>query len=62
MRLHAHEINVVILTPEVVGIVDVLSSSLSFSVGSLIQDIAMDVARPAPQGAHYHTDVIYLLP
>ncbi len=28
----------------------------------LEQDEAMDVARSAPQGAHYHTDVIYLLP
>ncbi len=23
---------------------------------------AMDVAQSAPQGAHYHADVIYLLP
>ncbi len=27
-----------------------------------IQDEAMDVARSAPQGAHYHADAIYLLP
>ncbi len=27
-----------------------------------IQDEAMDVARSAPQGAHYYADVIYLLP
>ncbi len=40
-----------------------LSSSLSLSVGFSIQDEAMDVARSAPQGAHYyHADVIYLLP
>ncbi len=40
-----------------------LSSSLSLSVGFSIQDKARDVARSAPQGAHYyHADVIYLLP
>ncbi len=39
-----------------------LSSSLSLSVGFSIQDEAMDVARSAPQGAHYHAGVIYLLP
>ncbi len=39
-----------------------LSSSLSLSVGLSIQDKAMDVARSAPQGSHYHADVIYLLP
>ncbi len=38
-----------------------LSSSLSLSVGFYIQDEAMDVARFAPQGAHCHVDVIYLL-
>ncbi len=27
-----------------------------------MQDEAMDVARSAPQGAHYHADVFYLLP
>ncbi len=39
-----------------------LSSSLSLLVGFSIKDEAMDVARSAPQGAHYHADVIYLLP
>ncbi len=39
-----------------------LSSGLSFLVGLSIQDEAVDVARSAPQGAHYHADVIYLLP
>ncbi len=39
-----------------------LSGSLSLSVGFSIQDEAMDVARSTPQEAHYHTDVIYLLP
>ncbi len=39
-----------------------LSSSQSLSVGFSIQDKAMDVARSASQGAHYHADVIYLLP
>ncbi len=38
-----------------------LSSSLYLSVGFSIQDEAMDIARSAPQGAHYHADVIYLL-
>ncbi len=38
------------------------SSSLSLSVEFSIQDEAVDVARPAPQGAHYHAEVIYLLP
>ncbi len=34
-----------------------LSSSLSSSVGFSIQVEAIDVARFAPQGAHYHSDV-----
>ncbi len=38
-----------------------LSSSLSLTVGIAIQDKAIDVARSAPQGAHCHADVIYLL-
>ncbi len=50
------KINVVILTP---GMAD---SNLSLLVGFSIHDEAMDVAQPTPQGAHYHTDVIYLLP
>ncbi len=51
--------SVVILTPETAGIFD---SSLSQLAGFSIQDGAMDVARSAPQGTHYHADVIYLLP
>ncbi len=39
-----------------------LSSSLSLSIGFSIQDETMDVARSAPQGSHYHADVIYLPP
>ncbi len=39
-----------------------LSSNLSLWVGLSIQDKAMGVARSAPQGDHYHEDVIYLLP
>ncbi len=39
-----------------------LSCRLSLSVGFSIQDIAMDVAQSTPQGAHYHANVIYLLP
>ncbi len=38
-----------------------LSSSLSLSAGFSIHGKAMDVARSAPWGAHYHADVIYLL-
>ncbi len=48
--------NIIILTPETAGTVGV--SAVGFS----IQDEAMDVTRSAPQGAHYHDDVIYLLP
>ncbi len=44
--------NVVILTLETVGTVG----------GFSIQDEDMDVVRPAPHGAHYHADVIFLLP
>ncbi len=39
-----------------------LSSSLSLPVRFSIPDEAVDVARSAPQGAHYHADVTYLLP
>ncbi len=53
MRLHAHKINVVILG---------LSNSISWSVGFSILDEAIDVARTAPQGVHYHTDDTYVLP
>ncbi len=38
-----------------------LSSSLSLLVGFSIQDEAIDVARPAPQEAAYHSDVIYFV-
>ncbi len=46
--LHARKSNVVIL-------------KLETAVGFTIQLEAMDVARSAPQGAHYHADVICLL-
>ncbi len=39
-----------------------LSSSLPLSVGFSIQDEAIDGDRSAQQAAHYHADVIYLLP
>ncbi len=39
-----------------------LISSLSTTEGFFIQDESMDVGLSAPQGAHYHADVIYLLP
>ncbi len=38
-----------------------LSSSSFRSLGVSTQDEAMDVARSAPQEAHYHADVIFLL-
>ncbi len=53
VRLHVRKSNVVIC----------LSSGLTLSVGFSIQGEAMDVARSAPQWAHYyHADVINLLP
>ncbi len=60
VRLRSRKSNVVILTPESAGTIDVCAVALS--VGFSIQDEVMDVARSAPQGAHYHVDVIYLLP
>ncbi len=62
VRLHAHQIDVVILTPQTVGTVGALDGSPSLSVGFPIQGEAMDAARSASQGAHYHADVSYLLP
>ncbi len=53
MRLHVRKSNVVIPTPERVGTVGSLSSSVGFST----RDKAVDVAR-----AHYHSDINYLLP
>ncbi len=50
MRLHAHLIDVVILTPETVGLVWCLTSSLSLSVEFSVTGEAKDVARSAPQG------------
>ncbi len=50
MRLHAHYIDGVILTPVAADTVDVLSSSLILSVGFPIQDEAMDVAQSTLQG------------
>ncbi len=41
-----------------VGTIGVLAAAVRF----FIEDEAMDVARSASQGAHYHADVIYLLP
>ncbi len=59
MRLHALKTDV-ILTPEMVdSFWDLSSSSPSLSVGFSILD---KVTRSAPKGAHYHTDVSYLLP
>ncbi len=43
------------------NLVDVMSNNLTWSVGMFIQDEAVDVVRSAPQRAHYHVDVIYLL-
>ncbi len=39
-----------------------LTSSQSLLLGFSIQDESTDVAQSTPQGAHYHADVIYLLP
>ncbi len=39
-----------------------ISRSPSWSVGLPTHYEAMDVAWSAPKGAHYHADVIYLLP
>ncbi len=50
VRLHMRKSNIVILKPKTSGI------------GFSIQDEAMDVAQSAPQGAHYHGYVSYLLP
>ncbi len=38
-----------------------LSSNPYLPVGFSIQDGVMNVALSAPQGAHYHTDAVYLL-
>ncbi len=54
LRLLAHLVDAVILTPETVDKVGVLSSSLCLSVGFSIQDEVTDVAWFAPQEAHYH--------
>ncbi len=62
VRLHVRKSSVVILIQETAAKRWCLSSSLSLSVGFSIQDEAMGVARSAPQGAHYHADVIYFLP
>ncbi len=62
VRLHVRKSNVAILIQETAVKRWCLSSSLSLSVGFSIQDEVVDVARSAPQGAHYHADVIYLLP
>ncbi len=35
-----------------------LSRSQSWPVGLSIQEEVMDVIQPAPQGAHYRTDVV----
>ncbi len=60
--LHVSKVNVVILTPETVCSFGVFGSRPSWLVGFSIQDEAMDAARSTPQGAHYHADVINLLP
>ncbi len=62
MRLYARFIDVVFLTPETVATIRVVSRSLPLLVGFSTPDEAMDVVRSAPQGAHYHADVIDLLP
>ncbi len=61
MRLHVHKADIVIFTPETTGTQWCLSCSLILSVGFSIQDEAMDVARAAQQGAHYHADVVLVV-
>ncbi len=58
IRLHVPPVIVVV---DGMTIIWCLSSSPSMSVGFSIRDEAMDVARSAPQGAHYHADVVILL-
>ncbi len=59
-RLHVRKSNVFILTPKTVVTVGVWAVAYHSRYGFCIQDEAMDVARSAPQGAHYHVDDIYL--
>ncbi len=61
VKVHLLKTNVVILTPETVDALWCLSCNLALSVRFSIQGEAMDFARSAPQGAHYHADVICLL-
>ncbi len=52
VRFHDLSRNVVILTPEMAGTVGVWAVAYPS-----IQDEAKDVARSAPQAAHYHADI-----
>ncbi len=57
MILHAHLIDVVIPTPETADTVGVWAESYPHR----LDFPSMDVARSAPQRAHYHAEVTYLI-
>ncbi len=52
------------LRPDVLSLPELewVLKSPSLSLGFFIQDEAADAARSAPQGAHYHVDIIHYLP
>ncbi len=58
VRLHVRKSSVVILTPEAAVTVGVCEQQPLLVGVFSIPDEAMDVARSAQQGAHYHADVI----
>ncbi len=62
VRLHAHLIDVIILTSQNGGLSAGVSAVAYPCQQEFIQDEAMDVARSTPQGTHYHANVINLLP
>ncbi len=61
VKLHVRKKDVVIPTSKWQVHLVLFSSSPFLSVGFSIQDAATDFAQSAPQGAHYHADVIYKL-
>ncbi len=59
-KLHVRKLNDVIPTMETAGTV-IFSAVVNIFNRILIQDETMDSGRFAPQGAHYHASIIYLL-
>ncbi len=51
--------DVVVLTSQKAGSIGVWAAAYNLSVEFSTQDETMDVAQPAPQGAHYHANTIY---